>query len=463
MTADESYPNTIVHKIAFGSCHKNRGIHHPFVLNNHNIEKDFSSDHSNIWNSILQQNPNVFIWAGDIIYTNRKSLASTLELKEQYDELLTNATIGYQSLLLLQQQHHNVSIIGTWDDHDYGGNDYGNEMPQRKERQDLLLDFLNVLWTSPRRRRKGVYSSVTYGTPPRMVKVIVLDTRSGRDRHCIPSVGAAPLPGGIGSLIACITRFITAGLKLQYYIPKCRHAKVLDEDQWKWFEEELQTSAAQMNIVVSSIQVLTSNPFTESFGQFPSERERLLKIINQSDKNVIMLSGDVHHGEISGAQHQFIEVTSSGMTHSCVDPFYGVMCGKMLRTYSSHRYHLGDVGTGDENFFLEQNFGTLTIDWGDVNDSNNSATRPATLSVDVHNVAGRVVLSTGKLPFSAYRSNLSDYDIHQLPNPVNGCLLPYVIITSQVTLLMLFIYTTLRVYHRISCRRQETTTKVKTL
>ena len=143
MTADESYPNTIVHKIAFGSCHKNRGIHHPFVLNNHNIEKDFSSDHSNIWNSILQQNPNVFIWAGDIIYTNRKSLASTLELKEQYDELLTNATIGYQSLLLLQQQHHNVSIIGTWDDHDYGGNDYGNEMPQRKERQDLLLDFLN--------------------------------------------------------------------------------------------------------------------------------------------------------------------------------------------------------------------------------------------------------------------------------------------------------------------------------
>jgi alkaline phosphatase D len=453
MPADESYPEITIYKIAFGSCHKNRGIHHPFVKEEvqENLDSPYYNNtpnnnynNNNVWKRILQQNPNVFVWTGDIVYTKRKSIASTTELKREYDELLTNATIGYQSLL--QQQHNNISIIGTWDDHDYGGNDYGKEMPQRKERQDLLLDFLNVSSSSPRRQRKGVYSSVTYGTAPRMVKVIVLDTRSGRDKHCIPSVGAAPLPKGIGSLIACITRFLTAGLNLQYIIPTCRHAQVLDDEQWNWFQEEIQNSTAQLNIIVSSIQVLTSNPFTESFGQFPLERERLLKMIRQSDKNVILLSGDVHHGEILGGPNQFIEVTSSGMTHSCVDPIYGFLCEKMLRSYSSHRYSFYSHGNGsdDQNFYLNQNFGTLTIDWDGNGDKNNENHRhkeamPSTLRVDIHDITGQVVLSTGTLPFSSLRSNISDQDIHQLPNPVNGCLCPVFNVTCLVILTIVFI------------------------
>lgn len=455
MPADESYPDTTIHKIAFGSCHKNRGIHHPFVKEelqenldspeslDSNNNKNTPNNNNNIWKSILEQNPNVFVWTGDIVYTHKKSLASTTELKREYDELLTNATIGYQSLL--QQQHNNISIIGTWDDHDYGGNDYGKEMPQQKERQDLLLDFLNVSSSSPRRQRKGVYSSVTYGTAPRMVKVIVLDTRSGRDKHCIPSVGAAPLPKGIGALMACITRFLTAGLNLQYIIPTCRHAQVLDDEQWNWFQEEIQTSTAQLNIIVSSIQVLTSNPFTESFGQFPLERERLLKMIRHSDKNVVLLSGDVHHGEILGTPNEFIEVTSSGMTHSCVDPFYGFLCEKMLRTYSSHRYSFHSHGNGSDgqNFYLHQNFGTLTIDWdgnGDKNHENRGHKEAMpTLRVDIHDITGQVVLSTGTLPFSSFRSNISDQDIHQLPNPVNGCLCPVFNVTCVAILTIVFI------------------------
>jgi hypothetical protein len=51
-----------------------------------------------------------------------------------------NGTIGYKDFL----SNANLKVYGTWDDHDYGGNDSGNSMPNRKERQDVFWEFSRI-------------------------------------------------------------------------------------------------------------------------------------------------------------------------------------------------------------------------------------------------------------------------------------------------------------------------------
>lgn len=191
----------------------------------------------------------------------------------------------------------------TWDDHDYGGNDRGRELKEKEARRDAYLEFLGVPKDSARWERSGVYGSVEFGEDLHKVKAIFLDTRWHREKHCIPSVGSSRVP--FGALIACATRWITAGLDLPRMLSSwgncSRQSEVLGEDQWAWLERQLKKSEASVHVVASSIQVLTTNPVVESWGHFPEERNRLLRVLNNVP-GLIILSGDVHHAEISSTR-----------------------------------------------------------------------------------------------------------------------------------------------------------------
>jgi alkaline phosphatase D len=363
--ADIQYPDIKLTKIAFGSCHKNK------------IKKDVTP----IWQAISSIQPQSFIWLGDTIYApkqNKKqeSIASIETLKNEYDNLISNSTIGYIDFLLNASSSSPslISIHGVHDDHDYGANDYGKQMPDKDERKHLFLNFLRFsneqLILNTRidkhddidsstnndiekyeklyqkiKQRNGLYSSIEYGSLSSLpssqqakVKLILLDTRSSRDYHCpIPSIGAIKLPFNLGSPLACLTRWFTAGLDLQNKMESCRNAKMLSEEQWTWLEQQLlghdddDENDVALYVIGSSVQVLTTNPAIESWGHFPEERIRLLKLLNniKDGAGVIILSGDVHHGEILDSSAglklngdwneddgRIIEVTSSGMTHS---------------------------------------------------------------------------------------------------------------------------------------------------
>ena len=260
------------------------------------------------------------------------------------DQMLHNKTLGY-SQFVSNNDRLVGGVHGTWDDHDYGGNDRGYELNNKEERRDAYLNFLNVPKDSPRYERRGMYSSIEFGQNDNIVKVIFLDTRWHRDKHCIPSVGSHPsIP--LGALLACLTRWITAGLGIPS-MRFCRDAKMLSEQQWSWLEQQIQDRTSyhsksnyrkendyppSVYIIGSSVQVLTTNPSVESWGHYPSERLRLLKLLN-NDVNenaaVLILSGDVHHAEILDSsaglkklewnmkEHgKILEITSSGLTHS---------------------------------------------------------------------------------------------------------------------------------------------------
>jgi alkaline phosphatase D len=220
-----------------------------------------------------------------------------------------------------------VPVVGTWDDHDYGLNDGGVEFHAKKESQQMLLDFLGVTKDDPRRKQEGVYASHDYDWPMGKVKIIALDTRYFRTALTLDTLTKKrnkPNAYGQGTLL---------GTK-----------------QWDWLEDELNTSKADFNLMVSSVQFLSNKHGFECWGNFPHEVDRLKQIIVKSKaKGVIVLSGDRHISEFSktkidGLTYPLIDFTSSGLTHVYSD-FRG----------EENPYREGDV-------VFEKSFGLINID-----------------------------------------------------------------------------------------------------
>ena len=408
---DASYPNVNLSRIAFGSCHS-RG-----AVNKRRLSAD-PSYKTTIWQTIESTvQPQTFFWLGDAIYPPKEVKGDTpLDiLEKEFHEMKTNATLGYANFI--QSKVLEAGVHGTYDDHDYGGNDRGYELKGKEDRRNAYLDFLGVKRSN---NRQGVYNSVQFGQGNEVVKAIFLDTRYNRAKHCIPSVGAHPyVPQG--AIFACMTRWIAAGLNM------CPSGgQVLGEEQWTWLERELAESTASIHIIVSSIQILTTNPVVESWGHFPKERDRLLQMI-RSVSGLILLSGDVHHAEISTTRPSssskqssttegaIIEVTSSGLSHSCETGWFGPLCKPILDLFPKHRFKGGNVAEStDPSYFTNVNFGSIDIDW-----------TARKFVVSIHNESGQIVLNTGSIELGKAPS-LSESELKEVAKCVDGHFIPVI-------------------------------------
>ena len=256
---------TPITRIAFGSCNDQTAS-------------------QPLWTPIRAATPDLWVWMGDNIYADTADMAA---LDSMYARQRRHP--GYRAL------RESTRVIGTWDDHDYGANDAGRTYPKRDSSQMYFLDFLDVPKDHPRREREGVYSAHTYGPPGRRVTVILLDTRYHR----------APLTHD--------------PLTKQVYFPN-EKGDILGDAQWEWLEEELRTSTAQIHLIGTSIQAVSSRHAWEKWANFPQARERLFRVLDQSNApGAVLLSGDRHHAELSrhdGAiDYPLYELTASGLTH----------------------------------------------------------------------------------------------------------------------------------------------------
>ena len=184
--------------------------------------------------------------------------------------------------------------------------------------QELALDFLEEPDNSPRRSRKGIYTSYTFGPAEKQVKILLIDDRYHAD-----------LPGPESDL--------------------------LGDQQWQWLEGELITSRAQINLIVTGIQFLQEEHRYEKWSNFPRSRNRLLNFIRKNKvPGVIFLNGDRHIHEIAKKYDEetvypLIDFTSSGLTHPWLS-FPG----------EPNKYRVGKV-------FNELELGVLRFDWDDPN------------------------------------------------------------------------------------------------
>lgn len=328
-----------------------------------------------IWDAVLEFDPHLFIHLGDNIYADIKQPTklfgkernagpykntprflpvSPQETKIKYD-LLKYGQPGYVAL------RNKAQIVGTWDDHDYGLNDAGKEFEGKDASQQVMLDFFDEPADSPRRKQQGVYAAYTYGPVGKKVKVILLDVRYHRDP--------------IGS-----------------------DGTMLGEVQWRWFEDELRNSDAQIHIIGSSIQVVTnfsamSQPFfsVESWSMFPTERSRLYALLHDTNASgVVFISGDVHFGEIArfdcGLTYPVYDFTSSGLTEAVKDkaPFPLSVVLAYCSWIMPHTMRIMNSRcTTKSCIYGKVNFGTFEIDW---------EANPVTVNANIRDVHGRPML-----------------------------------------------------------------------
>ena len=356
--------------IAFGSCRKQ------------------AKPQEALWSAVADLRPDAFIWTGDYVY-GKAGESSPEQMQAHYRTAAAAEAVLRSSVPV---------IDGVYDDHDYGVNDGGKRFPRREIARQMFLDHVvDAPKDSPRRSQGGgLYGVRRFGQPPHEVKLIMLDTRYERDDHYIPSVGGStwlPKAGSFAGLMRAASVVLGVG--------QSHSGDVLSEEQWQWLERELTNSSAAVHLIVSSVQVLTSVPAVESWGHFPRSRTRLLSLLQSAaPRGALIMSGDVHYGELlgrgGGEEHapEVLEVTSSGITHTCADGrINGLLCPLLVRLFSRHR--VGGRGPREPGaVYPAINFGSLAFHWptsdGDATIAHD--TPSPRVDVRLHSADGSVVL-----------------------------------------------------------------------
>tara|TARA_B110000285_G_scaffold46734_1_gene52551 strand:- start:3181 stop:4230 length:1050 start_codon:yes stop_codon:yes gene_type:complete len=247
-----------------------------------------------IFNNIAALQPDLFVFLGDNIYGDTKEMDT---LKAKYKKLSDKPSF--------QNLKKNTTIIGTWDDHDFGWNDSGRHYQFKEESKEIFLDFFEEPLDSERRNHKGIYHAYEYKHQGKIIQVILLDGRTFRD-SLLDYAGEYKDD----------RRFFYEPDYFPHPIDSDK--TLLGAAQWEWLEKELQ-KPADVRIIGSGTQFGISFNGYEAWANFPNEQLRFLNLIKKTKANgVLFITGDVHYGEISKIKHPGLypiyDVTSSGLS-----------------------------------------------------------------------------------------------------------------------------------------------------
>ena len=252
-------------RIVFGPCYK-----------------DYANNGLTIFDSIAKEQADVFLMTGDNCYFPNNS-------QNEADDMLIH--LRHRNNDALRKLIPNISVLGIWDDHDFGPNDSDSSYGGRN---DSLSAFKHV-WAQrkyglPEAGIPGIFSSARYGP----VEIFLLDGRYNR--------------------------------------VKKHH--ILGKNQLNWLKNQLQNSTAPVKLILSGSVVLPEFVKTIEGGSWegwrrdaPGELDVLLSHIEEHDiRGVIFTSGDLHLGYLmhrSGTTlpnekqgPEYWEVVSSPLAHN---------------------------------------------------------------------------------------------------------------------------------------------------
>lgn len=267
-----------------------------------------------VWTEVSKYQPDVVVMMGDNVYqTEEKTEPELLELHDAYAMLAAE-----EEFASLREQ---TAVFAVWDDHDYGLNNAGAEMPVRYESERLFEKVWPIPQSidDPRLRRDGIYHAVVLGPPGQRVQLILLDTR-----------------------------FFRGPLDLS---ESAEASSMLGDAQWEWLAEELQ-KPANLRLLVSSVPVLSTFSSAENWNRLPEEQARLLSLMDAAG-NVVVLSGDSHYAahyvDANSLGYDLHEFTASSLNF----PYPEEQADEIRKPDGLRR-----AGP-----YLEANFGILEIDW----------------------------------------------------------------------------------------------------
>lgn len=277
-------------RIAFGSCND-------------------QGDAQPLWEDLLVQKPDLWIWGGDNVYVDWMA-GQSMENAYQFQ----NKHPRYH---LFKQQ---TPIIGTWDDHDYAYNNATGSYQEKAFSQQLALDFLEVPQNSFLREQEGIYQSYEFGAENKRIKILLLDNRYFKN------------------------------LDPEY--------PMLGKTQWQWLEDQLTHSTAKIHFIVTGLPVLSPIiPYTEEWAE-TSELNRMLNLLNKTKpQGVVFLTGDKHFSSIY-KRWGHLEFMSSGMTHVAPSNTWWYLGRKYPTTFFGLSYGQIDINWEEETPVLKMSMRT---------------------------------------------------------------------------------------------------------
>ena len=208
-----------------------------------------------IFDVIAEEDPAFFLWMGDNVYFREPDFDSKSGMIKRYNHV--------KQLPDLQKLWRSTHHYAIWDDHDYG--------PNNSDRAYILkndaLDVFKLFWANPsygmNDEKDGIYSKFSWND----CDFFLLDNRYFRSPN------------------------------------RRKHTKhtILGEDQLEWLLDALSYSKASFKFIVIGGQVVNDAAVYENYANtHAEERDYLLKSIQKEGiKNVMFLTGDRHHTELS--------------------------------------------------------------------------------------------------------------------------------------------------------------------
>ncbi len=266
--------------------------------------KGYGGDYD-IFEAIDSLSPKLMLWLGDNIYLRPGDFDNRSGILHRY----SHSRAISQLQRLLRTSHH----YAIWDDHDFGPNDSDRSYIHK----DWTREAFNLFWANPPTTHPSLAGTIATAFRHNDAEFFMLDNRSKRAPNDCKTCDPMPLLG---------------------------------QEQLDWLIDALVGSTASYKFVLIGGQVLNPAETYETYAHHHhEEREQLLdRIEKEGIRNVIFLSGDRHHTELTRMQrgevtmHDFtVSPLTSGATSANADE------GNTLRV----------PGT----FVGERNFGTITL------------------------------------------------------------------------------------------------------
>jgi alkaline phosphatase D len=209
-----------------------------------------------IFDAIAAKQPDLMLWLGDNIYLREPDWGSRSGYLHRYTHLRSTPEL---QKLLRTGAHYAIM-----DDHDYGPNDADGSWING----DIALESFDLFWPNPSCGAPGVKGAITSFSYAD-ADFFLLDDRTHRTRADLKTAPTA----------------------------------LLGEAQLDWLIRALKYSDAAFKIVAVGSQVLNSAAIYETYANFPAERDRLLKRIeDEGIRGVVFLTGDRHFTELSAVK-----------------------------------------------------------------------------------------------------------------------------------------------------------------
>ncbi|MCX8050365.1 MAG: alkaline phosphatase family protein [Chlorobi bacterium] len=225
-----------------------------------------------IFRAIAEQQPVFFLWLGDNVYLREPDWNTWTGIVHRYTH--DRATDEMQPLL------GSCSNIAIWDDHDYGPNDADRGFWNKQQTRRAF----DLFWANPPAALDGgITTKFSWGD----CDFFLLDDRWWRSPNK----------------------------------RKTGQRTILGEQQFQWLVDNLVSSTATFKFVCIGGQVLNPVARYETYATYPDERQRLIESIRREGiANVIFLTGDRHHTELSryaeGDSVVLYDLTVSPLTSS---------------------------------------------------------------------------------------------------------------------------------------------------